>query len=375
MSTYDEMVAANPYRNAEYKKSWWQRVLSGLGFRTEADAWKENMQIQANEYDAQIAQMKFQNEYNSPSEQASRMRAAGQNPDLLGTGDVAGAASPFDDPSTPMQSTGQEGELMKFGQFCVSALTTGFALAKDFGSLASMHIANQAGRIENSEKVSKFADWIAHQLYMSPEQNESFAIDYATGNEERARTSYTRDLYDQYANQLPKRFRKQFERNLTTSMNSFDVRGEMYKKASEYVKNRKDWATIKAGPFYREGDDAALLDVIIPLANLSDQVAEAELKFKKNKADFDAALYDSEKGLNPETAASAQNTINLNEGQNASLNYQINKTMKEIIDNLRNRSNKGDILAQSMLFSFSLMRMSSFNLSPKGLSLGFNPSF
>ena len=51
---------------------------------SEADAWQENMSVQAAEYDAAIVQKAYDEQYNQPSEQVARMNAAGLNPDISG---------------------------------------------------------------------------------------------------------------------------------------------------------------------------------------------------------------------------------------------------------------------------------------------------
>ena len=105
---YQGMLDAIPYRNQKYNESPWQRPFSNLGFRTQADAWKENMAVQAAEYDAAIAQKAADEAYETPGAQVARMRAAGLNPDLNGGEGISpGEAQPLpQDPSTPMQSTG-----------------------------------------------------------------------------------------------------------------------------------------------------------------------------------------------------------------------------------------------------------------------------
>lgn len=107
---YQSLLDQNPYRNLTYRKSPWQNLLTNLGFRTEADAWQENMSVQAAEYDASIAQKAYDEQYNTASAQAERMRAAGINPDIDGGSSISPgeAASPAQDPSTPMQTTGDD---------------------------------------------------------------------------------------------------------------------------------------------------------------------------------------------------------------------------------------------------------------------------
>lgn len=149
-SEYDQLFANNPYRNLTYKESAWQKFLSALGFRTGYDAWLENSQVQAKEYDASVFSQMFQNQYNSEVAKTLRMRAAGQNPDLLGTGDVANAAAPADDPNGMPDQTG---EAEQIGQ-----LVTGFAssVISAFGT-ASQIYKNIAEVKQISETINGIA--------------------------------------------------------------------------------------------------------------------------------------------------------------------------------------------------------------------------
>ena len=128
--TINSLLEANPYRGQEYKKSGWQNFLSWLGFRTEADAWKENMAVQAAEYDASVLQKQYNENYDSADSQAARMRSAGMNPELDPSSISSGNSSPMpDDPSTPMQSTGDETQILGFADKVMSAFTTCIGLS------------------------------------------------------------------------------------------------------------------------------------------------------------------------------------------------------------------------------------------------------
>ena len=135
---YQTLIDANPYRNIEYTKTPWQNFLTSLGFRTQADAWKENMQVQANEYDAAIMQKQYDEHYNDPQSQVQRMRAAGLNPDIDGGSsiDSGSAAPPGEDPSTPMQTTADDAsQLLSFGQSVMSAVTSAIGMASGIQGL------------------------------------------------------------------------------------------------------------------------------------------------------------------------------------------------------------------------------------------------
>lgn len=156
---YDQLFASNPYRNLNYNRTGWQRFLSNLGFRTKYDDFREQAQINAQEFDAGIFSMIQQNEFNDPSAQASRMRNAGMNPDLLGTGDVASGASPADDPNgMPAQDSGADFQqamstVGSIASFAFSAIQSTFAIMKDSKALKNMQLINDGQKIANDNSL------------------------------------------------------------------------------------------------------------------------------------------------------------------------------------------------------------------------------
>ena len=137
---YQSMLDANPYRGIEYTKSPWQKFLSWLGFRTEADAWKENMAVQANEYDAGIVQKAYDEDYNDAQSQVQRMKAAGLNPDLDPSSVSPGeSASMGEDPSVPMQTTGEESQVYQFATGIMSIASTAIGLVGSIQGISRNH--------------------------------------------------------------------------------------------------------------------------------------------------------------------------------------------------------------------------------------------
>lgn len=155
---YDRLFASNPYRDLTYNRSFWQTVAHSLGFRTDEDRWREDAQVNAREYDAGIFQMMQQNEYNSPSAQASRMREAGMNPDLLGIGDVAPASTTDPDPNGMSQNVGDEFQrgmstVSTVAQFAFRAIESTFAILKDSKALKNLQLTNDGLAIQNDNAM------------------------------------------------------------------------------------------------------------------------------------------------------------------------------------------------------------------------------
>lgn len=284
------MLNANPYRNFDYKVSPWQTMLSHLGFRTSADAYKESMSLQAAEYDAEVLNKIKNEEFESPLAEAQRMRAAGQNPDLLGTGDVNGASAPdLKDDNPPVSPTGDVEDLaaaaapvLQFANTCMSALTTGMAIAKDFGSLINMGIMNRAGEIQNVTKVAEFADWIGQNFYKSPDLWESLSFDPETGEPVPEKLVAVGDYFDQFGKNIPRKYQKQFERNLQTSLLSFKGANTRYDEAVRYLTNKEKYNLLRGKPTFANGmSDQAIMDVLEPLSKLLLKLRNLRFKCKK----------------------------------------------------------------------------------------------
>ena len=151
---YDQMFANNPYANLEYRESGWQKFLKSLGFRTGADTFREQQLINFNEWNADVFALMQQNEFNSPEQQAARMRAAGLNPDLQGLGDVAQGADMRNDANgMPVQDSTDFGEFGSMvagvAQFAFQSLTSVFSMMKDMKALKNLDLTNQGLALQN----------------------------------------------------------------------------------------------------------------------------------------------------------------------------------------------------------------------------------
>lgn len=175
---YKEIAEANPYTNVAYEKGIWDKLGNFFGFRTAEDQRREELAQAAAEYNAQIASLKSEDEYNTPEAKAERMRAAGQNPDLLGTEGVEPAAG-FNEPeTTPEVPGGEQGEqalkqTAAVATSLVTAGTTAIGLLES-GINLEMQIANvEAQRIANFENYFNTAkNYVINTLSVPQLQKE-----------------------------------------------------------------------------------------------------------------------------------------------------------------------------------------------------------
>lgn len=158
---YASMQQSNPYSDGPaISRTWWDKFVNFLGFNSKYDNSVAEYQKAAKEYDAQLHQIKFENEYNSASAQRQRLLEAGINPDLSDIS--AGEASGFDQTQTSPDISAAQSDLvqpggpldiadrLKNGLASVLTLTQGgFSIAQSVLGLKSTALANDAQSLQN----------------------------------------------------------------------------------------------------------------------------------------------------------------------------------------------------------------------------------
>lgn len=126
---------------------------SDFGARTGQTKYSEYIAAQLGEALNGISQQRQQNEFNSPLAQSSRERQAGINSDLLGIGDVAGAAQPAEDTNNVLPDTAALSleNLQSYGQFLFSLPSLIMGISRDARSLKSIKLANEGQEIANDQ--------------------------------------------------------------------------------------------------------------------------------------------------------------------------------------------------------------------------------
>lgn len=85
---YEDMWLNNPYRNTYLDPTFWDNI----GLSNKSKDYNAEQERLYNEYIAGIYELQMKNKYDSESASAARMRAAGQNPDLLGLNNASESA-------------------------------------------------------------------------------------------------------------------------------------------------------------------------------------------------------------------------------------------------------------------------------------------
>lgn len=344
-SQYDQLFAQNPYRNLTYNKSLWQDFLSSLGFRTGYDKWQEDVQVNSGEYDAGIFSMIQQNAYNSPSAQAARERAAGLNPDLLGIGDVAPAASPTEDPNG-MQPTSTD-DFVSIGSQVLNLIPGIMSFATNLSQLRGIRLDNDAKELS----FGSAAVDAATKLFSEGITESDYRAAFESGNWDNILDASRKDASYLASTLLgSKRAQKRF--NLAYGLHANSLLGEIqkYKNFDDFAKARTELLSTR-GHSYFDDDDSVMEGLmkafLSPIDRYNQKVAEINERYANRASDLNIPEKNAnlesqqlsnqityEGSINPEFQAEAENASNKYEHQQKDIMTATDEMFKEIMDAL-----------------------------------------
>lgn len=370
-SQYQDLIDANPYRGLNYNRTGFQQFLSNLGFRTKYDDFREQAQINAQEYDAGILSMMQQNQYNSPSAEASRMREAGLNPDLQGIGDVAESAQPTEDPNgMPAQDSGD-----MFGK-AVSAITTfagGFSeiIAGAMAMYKNFQDINTT-RLENDSLVAGIAE---DDVFKSiPAIGFTSDEEFANWQNQESSKVNSPDFFK--LRNIPKQLQSRYREVYSRALKDLPTDIARYKNNVERAKLRKEYSMIKGSQWYDTESDDALGAILEPLIGLSDRVTQLEAQLAEKVAqnqNTEQNVVEGElqnRGIEADIRGSELDFLQrMDYGTlSASSKYTemivgklIAETQNDIITNLRGLSAEGSRLAKCLEYQMVLSKFYNWN--------------
>lgn len=381
---YDQLFAANPYRQQTYNKSFWQDVAGVLGFRTGYDDWMDQTSTQIAEYDAGIYSMMQQNKFNSPEQQAQRMREAGLNPDILGTGDVASAAQPVEDPNgmQPQQSDpfSKVGSLLgSFGRGLVNAFNIGMNIYKGIADVKKIQADINALSISNANSILDVVDKIIVGSVPLSVIEKGDNIDTFFNTIDMSKYGFTGSSLEAANTALNDRF--------DSIKNNADIRKAVYERYGNMAGTNHVQASgfIPENQMYDSPDDFFNLQI-----ETMARAARRIMALKQSNEEFDATVLEPQQQANQfiEGEIQQERLGSLQEGQyglemasNELTTVQSDtffKTAQSIINEeranmyaaLKARADAGSSFATSMLHAMALQDMLSFDFSA-GLDLSF----
>lgn len=369
-AAYQGLLDANPYMNVDYKQSNWQRFLSNLGFRTGYDKRKEDMQLQANEWNANVASLAFENQFNSDAAKSGRMRAAGLNPDLLGTGDSANSAGMAEDTNPPAPTETDAQSVSQFANVIMSAFSMATGFAKDIGTLRSLSLANQNQEIANVEGVVNGAQnfLLKHLPADMPTSDEDW------GNNAVEISSILESAYKPH---MSKRAYRRFSNAVSGMFDKLPHEAEAYKTYLDKIRNKQEAHILGQSEYYDEQEEV-LRDLVLPLVELNDRTIKATSTAQAVHAENTESYESASQALGvPEEAAGVESAGYEQKTQEFNMQRELRSTLSKIIHNLKKRADsggRGSGFADTMLLTLSVLSMMSFQSGsstsngPKGIT-------
>lgn len=357
---------ANPYRNAGYTVSPWNQFLSWLGFRTSADAWRENMAIQASEYDSQVAQMDFQNDYNSPAAQSERMSLAGINTNLDGGRSIDSGNSQGmpEDTSLPMVSQGDDAQIGQVVNGCLSAFSTALGLVGSIQGINRNHLSNVMQGIQNETAFADFAKGLS--VVFLPESPDPAGM--VNGFDWKSQAIHNAE---RFAGRLPKKMRQKFVDFQSQYWDSAYGQSKSYEDFLNRVNSRRGYF-LGSQTNYDEFDDI-LKEITAPLAKAAEKIYSSSQKreIAENEAAEAGAHTEEEyqNTLDGSLMGEAQNSENkVTKETNDSIGI-LRESLNEIIHNLDKASKKDGIGGSLASIALALIAGLQMNFAS-----GFHPT-
>lgn len=336
---YDDLFENNPYRNLHYNKTGVQKLLSFLGFRTDADRFAEEMEMNALQTDFGIYQQMYADQYNSELAKAQRMRAAGENPDLLGTGNVSDASSPMDDPQGMSPGIGQEGVVGQLASTVIGAFNSAVGIATQFIQLEGLRADVEGKNISNAENMMN----VIKQRVLGLTPAEGFKSDqefneWKRRTEATLRTNYGRAFFKGSGLRQWNRSIDDFIGGLPTSREQFADWKQRLGDAKDYLLGREDhWSE--------------LIDVFkvinSELIELQNEITENVKVKEKSEIDVDIEKATNElqyqEDLLPGERARAENERNRRSAEGETFEGILNKHLSKLGQRLDDLSKQGGL--------------------------------
>ena len=266
---YNALKQNNPYAQSLRKKTWLDGLVSSLGLQSGYDKYElERKQNELN-YEASVNQLIQQNAYNSPTEQAARMRDAGMNPDLVdGVSDntqssEAAPALAMSDMSDVISKANEP--VQKLGQNLIQAVQFAFGIAESINGIEGMKLSNDSKDISNLLSLFRGADEMEGKFTQPLRLDEN-------GNPILALDVFPYNLEHPFKNN---RYNKQWEFWRSRIQHGLPYRNKRY---NDIVSTAKSWIpALGWSPMYD--------------MNNSDYISSAFKDFTDCLKEFDGQIY------------------------------------------------------------------------------------
>lgn len=351
-SDYANLFNSNPYLNFTRQDGLWDKIGDFFGFRTAQDKTWDSQLNSAREYAGQVAQLQFENQYNSPQAMAERSRLAGINPDLNGVGDVSPAGE-FAQEQTSPEFSENEDVFNKAGNILtmlISASGSALGIASQFKELENMNLRNDAQEISNYLQLSGLVpDYISQ--FIGPD-NVHGLLDNGDFLDVKTLTDFaTRPDFSPFRS---KRNRVAFGKSIRQMFDSVKDYATRYKYQNEYLSGRKDYITGRADSRYSPLSGSLLPDkaddnMISDFKPLIDFMITHQMDQLRAEDALFVNQYDYQTELNslgqPTLAAGADTDVSRAKSKQAQYQKELNDALSKTLRNLLRSAESGDVLA------------------------------
>lgn len=252
---YDAYYKANPFVNQVYHKTWIDNVFGGV-FRTGYDKWLNEMQLGYDQYNMGVVDLEQQNIYNSEVAKAQRMRDAGENPDLLGTGDVSDSARPMEDVQDAQIPDSEGSQVLnvvsQVGMTLVDLIPKTLSFMSSLSQLKGIRMDNDLKELQFGNNAVDMAT----KFFTEGITKQDYEDAFTSGNFENLLSASERDS-DYLTNTFlsSKKARKAFKFAYSQHARSLIAEMSKYKTFAEYEDARKKNLTQRSSQFFSDDDD------------------------------------------------------------------------------------------------------------------------
>lgn len=354
---YYDLYQNNPYAPEKFtrKQTIWDRLANSFGMRSSYDAAQDEWAKAASEYDAQIAQLKGEDEYNSEAAKAQRMRSAGLNPDLQGIGEASEAGEFAQEQTTPDINRNSEDvdRVLSAMQAIPQGITFALSIAdKAMGTMKLIYDLKEK-KANFGKKLQDMAGSFIDEFMnteLVPDGENKQKIDFANTVQQLEKSA---ELWAKKQG-----FTKKEREIFTNNVRALALGGkkeEVYKKYTGMLKARKEFGETYGSQYTPKTDETdEILEIVGTLITKWDSAllhnAEATAKKAENEETF-------QKNRDPELEAlaiEAKNTEAIGHGQLVS---SARKSMKTAINKLHQYTGQGNLFAISLESVLAMLQL------------------
>lgn len=303
---YYQQLLTNPWlagNQAKFSPTFFQKVGSWFGDNSARDRYYSDLQSNRSQWLSEYLDRMRQQEYDSPTAQVERERAAGLNPDLNGN-ITPGSASENDQPlqSVEMPTNSFVQEIGSMGMQFISQV---IGMAQSFQSLKAGNLSLVQQEISAN---SSARDFVLNQIAGSSFFNSELDLDHIdpadlANNIISASSRVDYSTYSPRTRKLIKSMFGRYAKDVRTGRSPMAVEALKSELRNRIVSNNGSAVKGASSPLFDE-DFNKWLRKVAEIFGKAEMAAElAELKSRTNKADYESSYFHY---LDPELQASTE---------------------------------------------------------------------